>query len=87
MSLFSFSSDAVQHFTLRLLLNEVVLYTALVLLCCHLGVAETVAYRECHTVDRHLYIIIRGEVLAAAACLNVQISALVQSQLTRNAQV
>ena len=33
--LFSFGSDAVQHLALRLLLDEVVLYTALVLLLCH----------------------------------------------------
>ena len=73
MGLVGFGTDAVQHLTLRLLLNEVVLYAALVLLCCHLGITKTVAYCECYAVDGHLYIILRGEVLAAAACLDVQI--------------
>ena len=79
---------AVDHLTLRLLLDEVVLYAALVLLAIlHLRVAESVADGERHTVDRNLDFIMAGEVLATAATLNHDAATVVETRECRYAQV
>ena len=76
---------AVEHLTLRLLLDEVVLYAAGVLLGSYLAVAEGVADGEGHAVDGHFDVGVACEVLSAAAALDVQVATLVESYDTLDA--
>ena len=78
----------IDHLTLRLLFDEVVLYAALVLLAVlHLRVAEGVADSERHTIDGYLDLVMAGEVLAAAAALNHDAATVVETCECRYAQV
>ena len=77
---------AVKHLTLRLLLDEVVLYAADVLLSSNLAISEGVADGEGHAVDGYFDVGVRGEVLAAAIALDVQVATLVETHDTLYAQ-
>ena len=79
-------AGVVDDLTLRLLLDEVVLYAVHVLLGSDLAVAEGVTDGEGHAVDGHFDIGVTREVLSAAAALDVQVATFVEAHDTLHAQ-